>query len=54
MFATLKSLNLLKAEYQIQFEEIITDNGAEFAGKPNSAHHPFVSIYKLISLYIRP
>lgn len=41
MFASLKSLNLLNAEYQIQFEEVLTDNGPEFSGKKNTEHHPF-------------
>lgn len=57
MFATLKSLNLLKAEYQIQFEEVITDNGAEFSGKNNSAHHPFERMLMELGIkhrYTRP
>lgn len=42
MFATLKSLNFLNAQYQIAFEEILTDNGPEFRGAAkNLAHHPF-------------
>ncbi len=41
MFATLKSLNMLNAQYQIQFEEVITDNGSEFASVQNKDSHPF-------------
>lgn len=41
MFASLKSLNLLNAEYKIQFAEVLTDNGSEFSGKNNAEHHPF-------------
>lgn len=41
MFATLKSLNLLNTEYKIQFEEVLTDNGPEFASRNNKEHHPF-------------
>jgi transposase InsO family protein len=41
MFASLKSLNLIHAEYKIQFEEVITDNGSEFSGRKNIENHPF-------------
>jgi transposase InsO family protein len=41
MFASLKILNLINSEYKIQFEELLTDNGPEFSGKNNEAHHPF-------------
>ena len=40
MFAALKSINLLNAEYGIQFEEILTDNGPEVAAPTNKAEHP--------------
>ena len=40
MFATIKSINMLNHLYKIQFEEAITDNGAEFCStKPKD--HPF-------------
>ncbi len=39
MFAALKSLNLLNAEYGIRFEAVLTDNGAEAASR-NMAGHP--------------
>ena len=44
MFAVLKSLNLLKSRYDIQFSEILTDNGSEFGSgkdKKNKDTHPF-------------
>lgn len=41
MFASLKSLNLINAEYHIQFEQVITDNGSEFASRNNVDNHPF-------------
>ena len=41
MFATLKTFNLINATYDIQFEEVITDNGAEFKGGKIKEHHPF-------------
>ena len=41
MFATLKAINFINQEYNIQFEEVLTDNGAEFASKKNTRHHPF-------------
>lgn len=42
MFASLKAINLLNAEYQIQFEAILSDNGSEFSARSgNKAHHPF-------------
>lgn len=41
MFASLKSFNLINAEYKIQFEEVITDNGPEFSGRGNKENHPF-------------
>lgn len=41
MFATLKSMNLLASEYQLRFEEVLTDNGSEFCGRNSKAQHPF-------------
>lgn len=39
LFATLKSLNILNDQYGIKFEEILSDNGSEFKGDPET--HPF-------------
>jgi len=43
MFATLKCLNMLHDQYQIKFEEVITDNGPEFGPKESKQKygHPF-------------
>ena len=41
MFAALKSINLLNAEYGIQFEAMLTDNGAEVASRTKPEQHPF-------------
>lgn len=41
MFATLKAINLIHAEYKIQFEEVLTDNGVEFCSPKAKEHHPF-------------
>lgn len=42
MFAALKSINLLHAEYSIQFEEILSDNGSEFSARSGEkSSHPF-------------
>ena len=40
MFATLKSINVLNAEYGVRFT-IMTDNGKEVASRANVAGHPF-------------
>lgn len=41
MFAGIKCINSLKTLYNIQFEEILSDNGAEFSSKKNLQGHPF-------------
>ena len=41
MFATLKSINVLHSQYGIQFDEMLSDNGAEFASRNNKEKHPF-------------
>lgn len=43
MFGAMKCLNILKAHYHIQFEEIISDNGSEFGNRitKNKMNHPF-------------
>lgn len=35
MFSVLRSFNMLQHRYSIQFEEVLTDNGAEFGGGAN-------------------
>ena len=44
MFGFLKSFNLLRMEYGIESESVMTDNGSEFgggAGTQDKEHHPF-------------
>ena len=43
MFAALKCMNMLHDQYQIKFEEIITDNGPEFGPRESKQKygHPF-------------
>jgi len=43
MFAALKCMNILHDQYQIKFEEVITDNGPEFGPKESKQKygHPF-------------
>jgi len=43
MFATLKCLNILSDHYKIKFEEVLSDNGAEFGIKTSQKkhQHPF-------------
>lgn len=43
MFGAMKCLNILKAHYHIQFEEMLSDNGSEFGNRShtNKMNHPF-------------
>lgn len=44
MFATLKAFNMLKLNYNIEIDNVMTDNGAEFGSGPlakNKEEHPF-------------
>jgi hypothetical protein len=59
MFAALKCLNILNDHYQIKFEEMLSDNGAEFGTKVNKQkqHHPFERLLielDIIHRYTRP
>ena len=57
MFAALKSINMLNAEYGIRFEEILTDNGSEVASPRNKAHHPMERMLQELGIkhrYTRP
>ena len=53
MFSALKCLNILSDQYQIRFEEILSDNGPEFgpAQSKNKLNHPFERM--LIELNIK-
>ncbi|MBU1926307.1 MAG: DDE-type integrase/transposase/recombinase [Gammaproteobacteria bacterium] len=50
MFATLRILNLFKSDYEIQFEEVLTDNGAEFKGGKSLESHPFERLLKELGI----
>jgi hypothetical protein len=59
MFAALKCLNILNDHYQIKFEEILSDNGAEFGTKVSKQkqHHPFERMLMELGIkhrYTRP
>jgi transposase InsO family protein len=57
MFSALKILNLINAKYQIQFDEILSDNGPEFASKSNKEQHPFERMMielGIVHRYTRP
>lgn len=59
MFSALKCLNMLSDQYQIRFEEVLTDNGAEFGrgSSKQKAGHPFERMLMELGIthrYIRP
>ena len=57
MFAALKSINLLNAEYGVRFEAVLTDNGAEVASPRNKAGHPMERMLMELGIkhrYTRP
>jgi transposase InsO family protein len=60
MFATLKALNILKRQYGVEVEAVLTDNGAEFGSGPvakNKEEHPFERLLQEMSIkhrYTRP
>lgn len=51
MFQTLKALNTLNQRYGLRFCELLTDNGAEFAGRTRPEEHPFEAM--LINLGVK-
>lgn len=51
MFKTLKMINTLNVTYGLVFDEILSDNGAEFASRNKPEEHPFEAM--LIELGIR-
>lgn len=56
MFASLEVLIRLKDRYNIEFKEMMSDNGSEFASK-NNAEHPFekmLSFYDIKHRYTKP
>lgn len=59
MFATLRCLNILSEHYPIRFQEVLTDNGAEFGIRTSKqkAGHPFERMLLelgIVHRYIRP
>ena len=57
MFATLKSINVLNAEYGVRFEAVLTDNGAELASPRNPITHPVERLLRELGIvhhYTRP
>ncbi len=51
MFSTMRCLNRLQSQYHIQFAEMMSDNGAEFASRNHLSTHPFERM--LVELGIR-
>ena len=51
VFSTLKTLNLLNLKYRIQFADMSSGNGSEFASKHAPEEHPFERM--LLELGIR-
>jgi transposase InsO family protein len=51
MLRALKAINTLNARYGLRFEEMLTDNGAEFAGRAKPAEPPFEAM--LLELGVR-
>jgi transposase InsO family protein len=57
MFKTLKMLNTLNIRYGLAFEQILTDNGAEFAARTKPDAHPFEAMLAEMGIthrYTRP
>lgn len=59
MFAALKCLNILTDRYDIRFEEMLSDNGAEFGPRTSKLkeHHPFERLLTELDIkhrYTRP
>jgi len=60
MFAALKAFNMLRNQYGIEIESIMTDNGAEFGSGPNTKNkeeHPFERLLMEMQMkhrYTRP
>lgn len=57
MFRTLKMINTLNLRYGLQFKELLTDNGAEFAARKRPDEHPFETMLIELGIthrYTRP
>jgi transposase InsO family protein len=57
MFKTLKMINTLNVTYGLVFQEIMSDNGAEFASRTKPDEHPFEAMLLELGIkhrYTRP
>lgn len=59
MFAVMRCYNIIKSEFNIQFQEVLTDNGPEFGPKTSKQKegHPFERMLMELGIkhrYIRP
>ena len=57
MFATMSLLTYFKGRYGISFQEMLSDNGSEFASRNNIENHPFekmLSFYEIKHRYTKP
>lgn len=57
MFRAMEAINTLYAHYHVQFEEIMSDNGSEFASPSNKQEHPFERMLEELGIkhrYTRP
>jgi transposase InsO family protein len=57
MFKTLKMINTLNVTYGLVFQEILSDNGAEFAARTKPDEHPFEAMLLELGIkhrYTRP
>lgn len=59
MFATMRCFNMIKSNFNIQFEEVLTDNGPEFGSKQlrEKSDHPFERMLMELGIkhrYTRP
>ena len=48
--STLDILTLMKSRYDIEFKEILSDNGAEFSSKNNVENHPFEKMLQFLGI----
>jgi transposase InsO family protein len=56
-FATMSILTHFKGRYAIDFKEILSDNGSEFASRNNIQNHPFermLNFYEIKHRYTKP
>ena len=57
MFATLEILGMLRNRYEVEFKEMLSDNGTEFASRNNKENHPFEKLMLFMGIkhrYTRP